>query len=249
MGEIWIWCGDLHPQFQREYTSLIAKARELSQGYRVCAVVASCESPAGNPCLSGADQILWFKAEGSCLYQGEMLCSLARQRQPEIILLSATLQGAQVASRVAARLEAGLSADCTDLWMDNGLLVMHRPAFGGGVEADILCPNAKPQMATVRPGVFSHLAPVSGEPQLVELPLPQVAEDPVKLLETSLSQMSESISDAKNNKTTFYNILGLKGCTDIYTRLYNSAIRDIDLLPIGLNSVKKIILDMRNRRR
>lgn len=197
MAEIWIWCDNLHPQFQKEYASLIAKAKDLSQGHCVCAVVASCESPADNPCLSGADRILWFKAEGSCLYQGELLCAIASQRKPEIILLSATLQGAQVASRVAARLEAGLSADCTDLWMDNGLLVMHRPAFGGGVEADILCPNAKPQMATVRPGVFSHLGAVSGNPQLEEIPLPQVGEDPVKLLESSLAQMSESISDAK----------------------------------------------------
>lgn len=197
MGEIWIWCECLHPQFQKEYASLIAKAKELSQGHSVCAVVASGESPAENPCLRGADRILWLKAEGSCLYQGELLCAIASQRKPEIILLSATLQGAQVASRVAARLEAGLSADCTDLWMDNGLLVMHRPAFGGGVEADILCPSAKPQMATVRPGVFSHLSAASGNPQLEEIPLPQVGEDPVKLLETSIAQMSESISDAK----------------------------------------------------
>ena len=74
-------------------------------------------------------------------------------------------------------------------------------------------------------------------------------QDDVLDYTSSEQEMGKSISDAKNNKTTFYNILGLKGCTDIYTRLYNSAIRDIDLLPIGLNSVKKIILDMRNRRR
>ena len=61
--------------------------------------------------------------------------------------------------------------------------------------------------------------------------------------------MGKSTSDAKNNKTTFYNLLGLKGCTDVYISLYNSALRDIDLMPIGLNSVKKIILDMRNRRK
>ena len=197
MGEIWIWCEGLHPQFQKEYTCLIAKARELAQGHSVCAVVVCPESPEGNPCLIGADQVLWMNAEGSCLYQGELLAAIAKERQPEIILLSATLQGAQVASRVAARLEAGLSADCTDLWMDNGLLVMHRPAFGGGVEADILCPNAKPQMATVRPGVFSHLPAASGTPELEEIPLPSVGDDPIRLLESSISQLSESISDAK----------------------------------------------------
>ena len=74
-------------------------------------------------------------------------------------------------------------------------------------------------------------------------------QDDVLDYTSSEQEMGKSISDAKNQKITFYNILGLKGCTDIYTRLYNSAIRDIDLLPMGLNSVKKIILDMRNRRR
>ena len=118
-------------------------------------------------------------------------------RQPEIILLSATLQDTQVASRVAARLEAGLSADCTDLWMENGLLVMHRPAFGGGVEADILCPNAKPQMATVRPGVFSHLTPVVGNPVLEEGSLPDLGEDPIRLLAETVAELSENITDAK----------------------------------------------------
>ena len=197
MGEIWIWCADLQAQFQKEYASLIAKARQLAEGRSVCAVVASKVSPAGEECLAAADRILWFPAEGSCLYQGELLAELARQRQPEIILLTATLQGAQVASRVAARLEAGLSADCTDLWMDGGLLVMHRPAFGGGVEADILCPNAKPQMATVRPGVFSHVTAAGAAAELVQLPLPRVAEDPIVLLETTLAQVSENFTDAK----------------------------------------------------
>ena len=197
MGEIWVWCGNCRPEFQKESASLIAKAKELSEGQTVCAVVASETSPEGMEFLQGADKILWIPATGSSLYQGELLTAVAAERQPEIILLSATLQDTQVASRVAARLEAGLSADCTDLWMDNGLLVMHRPAFGGGVEADILCPNSKPQMATVRPGVFGHLAPVTAAPVLETLPVPPVSEDPIRLLEETLAEISENISDAK----------------------------------------------------
>ena len=61
--------------------------------------------------------------------------------------------------------------------------------------------------------------------------------------------MGKSISDSRNNKNTFYNLLGLKGCTDVYIRLYNSAISVIDKLPISLTSTKKIILEMKNRRK
>ncbi len=197
MGEIWVWCGNCRPEFQKESASLIAKAKELSQGHTVCAVAASETSPENLDALKGADKILWIPKSGSSLYQGELLTALAQERQPEIILLSATLQDTQVASRVAARLEAGLSADCTDLWMENGLLVMHRPAFGGGVEADILCPNAKPQMATVRPGVFSHLTAVAGNPVLEEVSLPDLGEDPIRLLAETIAELSENITDAK----------------------------------------------------
>lgn len=198
MGEIWVWCGNCQPETQSEAASLIAKARSLAgDTLTVCAVVSSRGALCALPCLDGAHKILWIPATGSSLYEGELLAAIAKERQPEVILLSATLQGAQVASRAAALLEAGLSADCTDLWMENGLLVMHRPAFGGGVEADILCPSRKPQMATVRPGSFRQFLPAAGKPKLEVLPLPQVPPDPIRLLAETLAEVSENISDAQ----------------------------------------------------
>ena len=74
-------------------------------------------------------------------------------------------------------------------------------------------------------------------------------QDDVLDYTSSEETMGKSISDEKNNKTTFYNLLGLKGCTDIYIRLYNSALQVIEQLPINLYNTKKIILDMKNRRR
>ena len=78
------------------------------------------------------------------------------QTRPEIALFSATAFGCSVAPWLAARLKTGLTADCTELVFDpeTGLLNQTRPAFGGNLMATIICPAARPQMATVRPGVM-----------------------------------------------------------------------------------------------
>ena len=84
------------------------------------------------------------------------LSSLAEERRPEAILYGATDFGRELAPRVAVLLQTGLTADCTILEMDEerGLLQQTRPAFGGNLMATIVCPSHRPQMATVRPGIF-----------------------------------------------------------------------------------------------
>jgi len=80
-----------------------------------------------------------------------IISDLAKEIKPSIILLGATPIGRSLGPRVAARLKTGLTADCTDLDIDaKGNLVQTRPAFGGNVMARIVCPNNRPQMATVR---------------------------------------------------------------------------------------------------
>ncbi len=81
------------------------------------------------------------------------LTRLTREARPEIILAAATTQGRTIMPVLAARLEAGLTADCTglDIDPDDRLLLQTRPAIGGNVMATIKTPTARPQMATVRP--------------------------------------------------------------------------------------------------
>ena len=76
--------------------------------------------------------------------------------KPEIFLLGATTMGRDLAARLAVRVGAGLTADCTDLSIDpdKKILRQTRPAFGGNIMATIISPNNRPQMATVRPKVF-----------------------------------------------------------------------------------------------
>lgn len=88
----------------------------------------------------------------------QLLTSLIRKHRPEIVLAGATPIGRSFFPRVAARLRTGLTADCTSLTIDKetGNLLQIRPAFGGNIMATILCPNHRPQMATVRPRVMKR---------------------------------------------------------------------------------------------
>jgi electron transfer flavoprotein alpha subunit len=101
-----------------------------------------------------------------------------RQKQPEIFLLPATSLGADLAARVAARVHTGLSAHCTQLDInDRGELMQVVPAFGGKVMATILCPKHRPQMATVRPGVFRRSESRKGKGEVERIPVEIEAAD------------------------------------------------------------------------
>ena len=93
----------------------------------------------------------------------EAMSALIRKHQPEILLAGATSMGRGFIARVAIQVSAGLTADCTELDVDleKRLLLQTRPAFGGNIMACIICPDHRPQMATVRPKVFKPSAPVA----------------------------------------------------------------------------------------
>jgi electron transfer flavoprotein alpha subunit len=88
----------------------------------------------------------------------KLLSSLINTYKPEIVLAGATPIGRSFIPRVAARIGTGLTADCTSLSIEKGTrnLLQVRPAFGGNIMASILCPNHRPQMATVRPRVMKR---------------------------------------------------------------------------------------------
>ncbi|MBS4008168.1 MAG: electron transfer flavoprotein subunit alpha [Clostridium sp.] len=117
----------------------------------------------------------------------EAICNLIRQYKPEILLFGATNNGRDFAARIAVRVDTGLTADCTELAIDqeSKLLLQTRPAFGGNVMATILCPNRRPQMATVRPKVMKKLEPdYSRSGELIRYDSPVREEDvSTKILE------------------------------------------------------------------
>ncbi|SDJ94134.1 electron transfer flavoprotein subunit alpha [Natronincola ferrireducens] len=87
----------------------------------------------------------------------KVLSQMINTYKPEIVLVGATHIGRDLAPRIAARINTGLTADCTKLEVDteDKKLLQTRPAFGGNIMATIICPNHRPQMATVRSGVMT----------------------------------------------------------------------------------------------
>ena len=85
-----------------------------------------------------------------------VICTLVEKYGPTSMLIGATNNGRDLGPRVSCRLKTGLTADCTslDIDPDSGNVAWTRPAFGGNLMATILCPDHRPQIGTVRPGVF-----------------------------------------------------------------------------------------------
>ena len=109
------------------------------------------------------------------------LASVVEKYKPEIFLIGATAIGRDLGPRVCARIHTGLTADCTQLDIGDfplnpmpgreqkhNQLLMTRPAFGGNTIATIACPEFRPQMATVRPGVMQKLPREAGRKAVVE---------------------------------------------------------------------------------
>jgi len=111
----------------------------------------------------GADRVVVVEDPRLLNYSTAPFCraltSIIQQDKPEIVLIGASGIGRDLAPRVSNRLRTGLTADCTGLAIEDpsGLLLQTRPAFGGNIMATIACPNHRPQMATVRPGVMKPL--------------------------------------------------------------------------------------------
>jgi electron transfer flavoprotein alpha subunit len=113
----------------------------------------------------GADKVILVDDPALEIYTTEpyahAMYSVIEKYKPEIVLYGATAIGRDLAPRVSARVHTGLTADCMKLEIDAGNknLRMTRPAFGGNIMATILCPDFRPQMATVRPGVMQKATP------------------------------------------------------------------------------------------
>jgi electron transfer flavoprotein alpha subunit len=154
----------------------------------------------------GADHVLVAEHPALDLYRtlpySRVVVEQVRRWQPYIFLFGATPLGRDLAPRVASAVQAGLTADCTDLQIGDytsrkektvfkDLLYQIRPAFGGNLIATIVNPHTRPQMATVREGVMHKLEPDPQRVRTVELITPQFEEGDFAL-EVLGRQMRES---------------------------------------------------------
>lgn len=161
---LWVYLerkGDALAGVSRE---LLGKARQLADEAKLeligLLVGNKLKDAIGEACEYGAD-IVWFcedplLADFNPQAYSYVAEQAIRKGRPSILLLGATHDGRDLAGRLAVQLQTGLNADCTDLVLNHkkGILISEVTGFGGGVIALLECPDRRPQMSTVRPGVF-----------------------------------------------------------------------------------------------
>ncbi|MDP2943835.1 MAG: FAD-binding protein [Candidatus Omnitrophota bacterium] len=166
---VWVFIEQKKGKVQSVAYELLGKAQELARklSTQVSAVFL------GNNVKDQLDELIWQGADNVYLveapelanFQDEpytnVLVRLILEYKPEILLCGATSIGRSLISRVAVKINAGLTADCTGLDIDpeKKILLQTRPAFGGNIMATIISPNHRPQMATVRHKVMQPMTP------------------------------------------------------------------------------------------
>ena len=162
--ELWVFAEQRDGKIAGVVHELLSEGLVLCEksGYMLCAVLPS-DDGAGH-CQElynyGAKKVYTLDDPKLKDYQNDYysraVAQLIKEKQPEIVLYGATSIGRSLAPTVAVMVDAGLTADCTQLDFDveAGNLLQTRPAFGGNIMATIICPDNRPQMATVRSNVF-----------------------------------------------------------------------------------------------
>jgi electron transfer flavoprotein alpha subunit/NAD-dependent dihydropyrimidine dehydrogenase PreA subunit len=152
----------------------------------------------------GADRVYLAEAPELARYRTgpftDVITGIINKYKPEIVLVGATGMGRDLAPRIAARISAGLTADCTGLSIEeeDGIKMLYqtRPAFGGNIMATIVCRHARPQMATVRSRVFEKAEPdASRTAKVVEVP---VSIDEASVLTKVIEVIKESAEEGSN---------------------------------------------------
>lgn len=223
--DIWVFCEQRDGKLMNTDFELISEGRKLAdeRGSKLIGVLLGdqVEGLAKELGGYGADKVIVCQHPDLKVYTtdayAKVLCDVAMDLKPEVILLGATNIGRDLGPRCAARLHTGLTADCThlDIEMENYVdfletsstldlsntkfdmkdvnLKMTRPAFGGHLMATIICPRFRPCMSTVRPGVMKKAAFDQAKADACE-----VALYPVTLSDADLrTEVMEVVKEAK----------------------------------------------------
>lgn len=195
--------GKIHPVS----LELVGKAKELAKvtGHPILVVLIgfNLENAASELLPYGVDKVYVYDNEAFADFTispyANAFTDFIKRVKPSSILVGATSLGRSLAPKVAARVKAGLTADCTMLEMkENTDLVQIRPAFGGNIMAQIVTPNTRPQFCTVRYKIFS--APEKGESrgEIVRMPVDcDMVKGSTEVIKTVNKPEEIDISDAE----------------------------------------------------
>jgi electron transfer flavoprotein alpha subunit len=179
---------------------LVSRVRELAKLCGALTAVLAFEEHAsgGELFRAGAQKVYCIQKVRHDEGIARQAAALCGEYQPEALLFPATVAMRCAASFTAALLECGLCADCTAISLrEDGRIIMTRPTFADTLLADIICEKARPQMATVRPGIY---LPILGEEEsgriIPPLPFPGETNQTIRFLEEALLDQNP-LTDAR----------------------------------------------------
>ncbi len=201
--DVWVFVELKKEKIRGVSFELLGKAKELAKksNEKVCAVIF------GSNISKICDELSYHAIDK--IYLGEhkilddylaetyssIFIDLIKKYLPNIILFPATKLGRDLAPRIAASLEVGLTADCIELGIQDGNLVQTRTVYGGNYLVDIICPNKRPQIATVRSNVMEKSEATSKtQIDIVKIP---VEIDPSQLKTKIKEKIETTISNVK----------------------------------------------------
>jgi len=203
--DVWVFCEQKKGVIQSISYELLGEGRKLADklGVKLCAVLLGhgMEDAAEKLGERGADKVYLADHPALKAYQDDpytaVMVRLVEEFKPEIILCGASTIGRSLISRVAIKTNAGLTADCTGLDIDEKerLLLQTRPAFGGNIMATIIAPNHRPQMATVRHKVMKEAPACPGRAAEI---ISKVYPEETFASRTKLLDIVEELSDTVN---------------------------------------------------
>lgn len=182
---------------------LLTPGKEMAakQGGRLVAVVIgeNVDAAVQSADACGAEKIIVVEGPEYRHYSTDAfaaaLCALVEKYGPTGMLIGATNNGRDLGPRVSCRLHTGLTADCTALDIDEetGNAAWTRPAFGGNLMATIICPDHRPQIGTVRPGVFKKSMAEPGGAEIIR----EEFHVPIEQIRTQVLEVIKELGDEK----------------------------------------------------
>jgi electron transfer flavoprotein alpha subunit len=171
--DVWVFAEQREGKLMDVSVELVGEGKKLAKeiGCKLCAILLGdkADGLVSELFEYGADKVYYASAPELATYNTDAYTKVVYQAilkyKPEVVLLGATHIGRDLGPCLAVQCGTGLTADCTKLDIDpvDKKLMQTRPAFGGNLMATILCPNHRPQMSTVRPGVMEKPKKVKGQ--------------------------------------------------------------------------------------
>jgi electron transfer flavoprotein alpha subunit len=206
---VWFWVEQFEGQAGSISWEMAGKGRELADQLgttlTACVLGHDVEAVAREAIAYGADRVFLVDDPTLARYRTDpyaaILVDLVNRYKPEILILGASSRGRDLAGSAATQLVTGLTADCTSLEIDpeTRLLRQTRPAFGGNIMATILCPEHRPQMATVRHRVFEVPSKDESREGQILRENPILAEGDIvsKVVDFLISEGDVNLADAR----------------------------------------------------